>query len=92
MAIRKKVSLFQTALGLSAACLLAALLFGLLIPAPTPAKIFAAACPVLLAVGLSDTPLKGFRYTVLIIAAVTAPCVFRSISSASGPSICRTAV
>lgn len=85
MAIRRKVSLFQIALGLSAVCLLAALLFSLLIPAPMPAKIFAAACPVLLAVGLTDTPLKGFRYTVCIIAAVTAPLCFPEYFLRIGP-------
>jgi BASS family bile acid:Na+ symporter len=67
---------WKTCLGVSLLCFLGTLLFGLILKLPTPAKILGSACPIFLALGLSDTPLKGFRYTVWILAAVTAAMCF----------------
>lgn len=76
MAIPGKPTVFQIALRCSLLCLLGTVAAGLIFQAPVLAKILGSACPVLLAVGLSDTPLKGFRYTACIAAAVTVPMCF----------------
>lgn len=71
-----KSAVYKTALGLSAICLLGAGIFGTLYKTPFPARLLATACPILLAVGLSGTPFKGFRFTICIIAAVLAAMCF----------------
>lgn len=69
-------AVFKVALGLSALCLLGVPVFGAVIRIPVVACILATACPILLAAGLSGTALKSYRYTVCIIAAVTAAMCF----------------
>ena len=71
-----KSLMFKTILGLSALCLLGAAILGLTYQAPTLARLLGSACPVLLAIGLTGTSLKGFRFTVCIVAAVVAAMCF----------------
>lgn len=67
---------YRIALGLSAVCFLGVLFFGALYKEPAAARMLAAACPILLAIGLSGTALKGYRFTVCIVAAVVAAMCF----------------
>ena len=76
MARQTKLIIFKIILGFSALCLPGVLVFGVLYKAPFAARVLATACPVLLAVGLSGTSLKGFRFTICIVAAVTAAMCF----------------
>ena len=71
-----KPILFKTALGLSALCLLGALALGLTHKSTAMVRTLGTACPVLLTIGLSGTSLKGFRFTVCIVAAVVAAMCF----------------
>jgi BASS family bile acid:Na+ symporter len=66
----------KTARGLSALCLLGVAALGLTQKAPSVIRVMGTACPVLLAIGLSCTSLKGFRFTVCIVAAVVAAMCF----------------
>lgn len=76
MAQQMKSAVYRVALGLSALCLLGVLVFGVTHKYPASLRFLAAACPILLAVGLSGTPLKGYRFTACIVAAVVAAMCF----------------
>lgn len=76
MVHQMKSIVFNVTLWLSAFCFLGVLVFGVIYKAPASARVLGTACPILLAVGLSGTSLKGFRFTVCIIAAVVAAMCF----------------
>ncbi|MBN1507082.1 MAG: bile acid:sodium symporter family protein [Sedimentisphaerales bacterium] len=76
MAKKAMPLVYQVCLVLSGACLLgliACSLGGFL----SACRALAVACPILLAVGLTSVPsLKGYRYTVCVVAAVVAAMVY----------------
>lgn len=76
MSEQVKSSVYKIALVLSGVCLLGALVFAIIYKVPVVARAMGTGCPVLLAVGLSETSLKSFRFTVCIIAAVVAAMCF----------------
>lgn len=76
MAQQVKSILFKIALGLSGLCLLGALVFGTIFKASDWVCVLGTAGLILLAAGLSGTSLRGFRFTVCIIAAVAAAMCF----------------
>ena len=77
MAQQVKSITFKITLGLSALCLLGALVFGVIVKAPILARVFGTACPILLAVGLSGT---SSRFA--LSQRSWQPCAFRNVFSA----------